>query len=160
MISEADHGKGLCSSMSLEQTGACEGQFEEDYQPLRPIGKGGFGVVWLASRRHDEQEVRTEWLRQLHFLACVFYSCSVHVHFLPFLDLNLLFTFSQVVVKLIRKSRVVEECWVEDPELGKVTQEVAILTRLCHPNIVKVHKVFQPNIFENQSFKGFVFFFF
>lgn len=28
---------------------------------------------------------------------------------------------------------------MEDPELGLVTQEVAILARLCHPNIVKVH---------------------
>lgn len=46
---------------------------------------------------------------------------------------------SQVVVKFIRKGRVVEECWVEDPELGLVTQEVAILARLCHPNIIKVH---------------------
>ncbi|XP_060762044.1 PAS domain-containing serine/threonine-protein kinase isoform X2 [Neoarius graeffei] len=108
VISEPEHGKGLRSSMSLEQTGACEGQFEEDYQPLRPIGKGGFGVVWLASRRLDEQEV---------------------------------------VVKFIRKSRVVEECWVEDPELGQVTQEVAILARLCHPNIVKVLEVF-----ENEKF--------
>ncbi|XP_026780935.3 PAS domain-containing serine/threonine-protein kinase [Pangasianodon hypophthalmus] len=104
MISEADHGKGLRSSMSLEQSGACEGQFEEDYLPLRPIGKGAFGVVWLVSRRRDEQEV---------------------------------------VVKFIRKSRVVGECWVEDPDLGQVTQEVAILARLCHPNIVKVLEVFE-----------------
>lgn len=51
---------GLRSSMSLEQSGACEGQFEAFYHPLQPIGKGAFGVVWLASRRHDEQEVRTE----------------------------------------------------------------------------------------------------
>ncbi|XP_047662475.1 PAS domain-containing serine/threonine-protein kinase [Tachysurus fulvidraco] len=107
-VSEADHGKGLHSSMSLEQSGACDGQFEEVYHPMRPIGKGAFGVVWLASRRHDEQEV---------------------------------------VVKFIRKSRVVEECWVEDPELGQVTQEVAILARLCHPNIVKVLEVF-----ENENF--------
>lgn len=45
-------------------------------------------------------------------------------------------------MKFIRKGRVVEECWVEDPELGLVTQEVAILARLCHPNIVKVHTSF------------------
>ncbi|XP_058273929.1 PAS domain-containing serine/threonine-protein kinase isoform X1 [Hemibagrus wyckioides] len=107
-VSEVDQGKGLRSSMSLEQSGACEGQFEAVYHPLQPIGKGAFGVVWLASRRHDEQEV---------------------------------------VVKFIRKSRVVEECWVEDPELGQVTQEVAILARLCHPNIVKVLEVF-----ENENF--------
>lgn len=58
VISEADYGKGLHSFMNLEQSGACEGQFEEDYHPLRPLGKGAFGVVWLASRRRDEQEVR------------------------------------------------------------------------------------------------------
>ncbi|XP_017351746.1 PAS domain-containing serine/threonine-protein kinase isoform X2 [Ictalurus punctatus] len=108
VISEADYGKGLRSSMSLEQSGACEGQFEEDYHALQPIGKGAFGVVWLALRRCNEQEV---------------------------------------VVKFIRKSRVVEECWVEDPELGQVTQEVAILARLHHSNIVKVLEVF-----ENENF--------
>lgn len=43
--------------MDLEQSGACEGQFEEDYRPLRSIGKGAFGFVWLASRRIDGQEV-------------------------------------------------------------------------------------------------------
>ncbi|KAM9439856.1 PAS domain-containing serine/threonine-protein kinase [Clarias gariepinus] len=104
VISEADYGKGLHSFMNLEQSGACEGQFEEDYHPLRPLGKGAFGVVWLASRRRDEQEV---------------------------------------VVKFIRKDSVVEECWVMDPELGKVTQEVAMLARLRHPNIVKVLEVFE-----------------
>ncbi|KAF7692598.1 hypothetical protein HF521_010208 [Silurus meridionalis] len=108
VISEAEHGKGLRSSMSLNQSGACEGLFAEDYHPLRPIGKGAFGVVWLASRRHAEQEV---------------------------------------VVKFIRKSRVIEECWVEDPDLGRVAQEVAILVRLDHPNIVKVLEVF-----ENENF--------
>lgn len=45
---------------------------------------------------------------------------------------------SQVVVKFIRKARVVSECWVDDPMLGRVSQEIAILTRLQHPNIVKV----------------------
>ncbi|XP_036412741.1 LOW QUALITY PROTEIN: PAS domain-containing serine/threonine-protein kinase [Colossoma macropomum] len=107
-VSVAARGEGLCSSVDLEQSGACEGQFEEDYQPLRTVGKGAFGFVWLASRRRDGQEV---------------------------------------VVKFIRKSRVVRECWVEDPELGRVTQEIAILARLCHPNIVKVLEVF-----ENESF--------
>ncbi|KAI4888173.1 hypothetical protein NFI96_014755 [Prochilodus magdalenae] len=103
-ISEAARGEGLCSSVDLEQSGACEGQFEEDYQPLRTVGKGAFGFVWLASRRRDGQEV---------------------------------------VVKFIRKSRVVRECWVEDPELGRVSQEIAILARLSHPNIIKVLEVFE-----------------
>lgn len=43
--------------MDLEQSGACEGQFEEEYHPLRSIGKGAFGFVWLARRRIDGQEV-------------------------------------------------------------------------------------------------------
>ncbi|XP_022528859.2 PAS domain-containing serine/threonine-protein kinase isoform X1 [Astyanax mexicanus] len=107
-ISEAARGEGLCSSVDLEQSGACDGQFEEAYQPLRTVGKGAFGFVWLASRRHDGQEV---------------------------------------VVKFIRKSRVVTECWVDDSELGLITQEIAILARLSHPNIVKVMEVF-----ENESF--------
>ncbi len=41
-------------------------------------------------------------------------------------------------MKFIRKSAVVSECWVDDPDLGRVSQEVAILVRLQHPNIVKV----------------------
>lgn len=72
---------GLRSSMSLEQSGAFEGQFEAFYHPLQPIGKGAFGVVWLASRRHDEQEVRTlisEMLQISHLSPC---PCSF---FLPF----------------------------------------------------------------------------
>ncbi|XP_026888737.2 PAS domain-containing serine/threonine-protein kinase isoform X2 [Electrophorus electricus] len=100
-IGEGGHG-------SLEQTRACEGQFEEDYQLVRTVGKGAFGFVWLAARRRDGQEV---------------------------------------VVKFIRKSRVVKECWVEDPEMGRVTQEVAILARLQHPNIVKVLEVFENEYF-------------
>uniref|UniRef100_A0A672RQI2 non-specific serine/threonine protein kinase n=1 Tax=Sinocyclocheilus grahami TaxID=75366 RepID=A0A672RQI2_SINGR len=98
----------LRSSVDLEQFGACEGQFEEDYCPLRSIGKGAFGFVWLAARRIDGQEV---------------------------------------IVKFIRKSAVVSECWVDDPDLGRVSQEVAILARLQHPNIVKVLEVF-----ENEGF--------
>jgi len=43
--------------VDLEQSGACEGYFEENYRPLRSIGKGAFGFVWLASRRICGQEV-------------------------------------------------------------------------------------------------------
>ncbi|XP_030071698.1 PAS domain-containing serine/threonine-protein kinase isoform X2 [Microcaecilia unicolor] len=53
----------------------------------------------------------------------------------------------EVVVKFILKEKVLEDCWVEDPELGKVTQEIAILTRLQHPNIIKVL-----DVFENKDF--------
>lgn len=44
--------------MDLEQSRACDGQFEEDYQPLKAVGKGAFGFVWQAIRRCDGQEVR------------------------------------------------------------------------------------------------------
>ncbi|XP_051985060.1 PAS domain-containing serine/threonine-protein kinase [Xyrauchen texanus] len=107
-LAEAIRSDALHSSLDLEQSGACEGHFEEDYRPLRSVGKGAFGFVWLASRRQDGEEV---------------------------------------IVKFIRKSAVVSECWVDDPDLGRVSQEVAILARLQHPNIVKVLEVF-----ENEGF--------
>lgn len=44
--------------MDLEQSRACDGQFEEEYQPLKAVGKGAFGFVWKAERRSDGQEVR------------------------------------------------------------------------------------------------------
>ncbi|KAG7263959.1 hypothetical protein CRUP_024293, partial [Coryphaenoides rupestris] len=44
----------------------------------------------------------------------------------------------EVVVKFIKKARVVDDCWVEDPMLGRVSQEIAILTRVQHHNIVKM----------------------
>lgn len=44
----------------------------------------------------------------------------------------------QVIVKFINKSRIVSDCWVDDPILGRVSQEIAILTRIQHHNIVKV----------------------
>lgn len=43
-----------------------------------------------------------------------------------------------MVVKFIKKARIVSECWVEDPDMGRVSQEISILARLDHPNIVKV----------------------
>lgn len=42
------------------------------------------------------------------------------------------------MVKFINKARVVSESWVDDPMLGRVSQEIAILTRIQHHNIVKV----------------------
>ncbi|XP_076837669.1 PAS domain-containing serine/threonine-protein kinase [Brachyhypopomus gauderio] len=105
-LSSLAEGEG--GQTTLELTRACEGHFEEDYQPVRTVGKGAFGFVWLASRRRDGEEV---------------------------------------VVKFIMKSRVVKECWVEHPEMGWVTQEVAILARLHHPNVVKVLEVFENECF-------------
>lgn len=43
--------------MDLEQSQACDGQFEEEYQPLKAVGKGAFGFVWKAVRRSDGEEV-------------------------------------------------------------------------------------------------------
>ncbi|NXV30215.1 PASK kinase, partial [Rissa tridactyla] len=53
----------------------------------------------------------------------------------------------QVVVKFIWKERVLEDCWVDDPDLGRVTQEIAILLKLQHPSIIKVL-----DVFENEHF--------
>ncbi|NXM70852.1 PASK kinase, partial [Serilophus lunatus] len=53
----------------------------------------------------------------------------------------------EVVVKFIWKERVMEDCWVDDPDLGRVTQEIAILLKLQHPNIIKVL-----DVFENEHF--------
>uniref|UniRef100_A0A671Y4F1 PAS domain-containing serine/threonine-protein kinase n=1 Tax=Sparus aurata TaxID=8175 RepID=A0A671Y4F1_SPAAU len=103
-IFEASHGEALRSTMDLEQSQACDGQFEEEYQPLKAVGKGAFGFVWKAVRRSDGEEV---------------------------------------VVKFISKVRIVNDCWVDDPMLGRVSQEIAILTRVQHHNIVKVLEVFE-----------------
>lgn len=57
-IVEASHLDMLRSTLDLEQSRACDGQFEEEYQPLQAVGKGAFGFVWKALRRADDQEVR------------------------------------------------------------------------------------------------------
>lgn len=41
-------------------------------------------------------------------------------------------------MKFIKKEKVLEDCWVEDPALGKVTLEISILSRVEHANIIKV----------------------
>lgn len=58
---------------------------------------------------------------------------SIHKIFIFFMFWNL-----QVIVKFINKARIVSDCWVDDPILGRVSQEIAILTRVQHHNIVKV----------------------
>ncbi|XP_038129209.1 PAS domain-containing serine/threonine-protein kinase isoform X1 [Cyprinodon tularosa] len=105
---DAGQGEALRSTLDLEHSRACDGQFEEEYQPIKAVGKGAFGFVWKAIRRSNGQEV---------------------------------------VVKFINKARIMSDCWVDDPMLGKVSQEIAILTRVQHHNIVKVTEVF-----ENESF--------
>lgn len=58
---------------------------------------------------------------------------NVRSHFSPLLP-------AQVVVKFIKKEKVLEDCWVEDPKLGKVTLEIAILSSVEHANIIKVER--------------------
>lgn len=41
-------------------------------------------------------------------------------------------------MKFIKKEKVLEDCWIEDPKLGKVTLEIAILCKVEHANIIKV----------------------
>ncbi|CAM9305597.1 unnamed protein product, partial [Bubo scandiacus] len=53
----------------------------------------------------------------------------------------------EVIVKFIWKERVLEDCWVDDPDLGRVTQEIAVLLKLQHPSIIKVL-----DVFENEHF--------
>uniref|UniRef100_A0A3B4ALR1 non-specific serine/threonine protein kinase n=1 Tax=Periophthalmus magnuspinnatus TaxID=409849 RepID=A0A3B4ALR1_9GOBI len=103
-IGEATHGDSLRTTMDLEHSCAYDGQFEEEYQTVKAVGKGAFGFVWKAIRRIDGHEV---------------------------------------VVKFINKKRIVSDSWVDDPMLGRVSQEIAILTRVQHHNIVKVMEVFE-----------------
>ncbi|XP_040423239.1 PAS domain-containing serine/threonine-protein kinase [Cygnus olor] len=53
----------------------------------------------------------------------------------------------EVVVKFIWKERVLEDCWVDDPDMGRVTQEISILLKLQHPSIIKVL-----DVLENEHF--------
>uniref|UniRef100_A0A8B9ZKU8 PAS domain-containing serine/threonine-protein kinase n=1 Tax=Anas platyrhynchos TaxID=8839 RepID=A0A8B9ZKU8_ANAPL len=53
----------------------------------------------------------------------------------------------EVVVKFIWKERVLEDCWVDDPDVGRVTQEISILLKLQHPSIIKVL-----DVLENEHF--------
>ncbi|XP_021487696.1 PAS domain-containing serine/threonine-protein kinase [Meriones unguiculatus] len=53
----------------------------------------------------------------------------------------------EVVVKFIKKEKVLDDCWIEDPKLGKVTLEISILCKVEHENIIKVL-----DIFENEGF--------
>ncbi|XP_068136731.1 LOW QUALITY PROTEIN: PAS domain-containing serine/threonine-protein kinase [Hyperolius riggenbachi] len=100
---------GHCTEIQdLQTLGACDGQYDQQYETLFPLGKGAFGFVWSAKHREDEKEV---------------------------------------VVKFIRKDRVLDDCWVQDPEIGRVTQEISILSRLQHPNIIRVLGVFENDTF-------------
>uniref|UniRef100_A0A8B9UEJ6 PAS domain-containing serine/threonine-protein kinase n=1 Tax=Anas zonorhyncha TaxID=75864 RepID=A0A8B9UEJ6_9AVES len=64
----------------------------------------------------------------------------------------------EVVVKFIWKERVLEDCWVDDPDVGRVTQEISILLKLQHPSIIKVQFLvllsFQEAFVLSRDFKG------
>jgi hypothetical protein len=47
----------------------------------------------------------------------------------------------QVVVKFIRKAKVHSDCWVDDEVYGSVPMEIFLLSKLDHPNIVRVSAV-------------------
>lgn len=57
-IVDASYGEALRSTIDLEQSRACDGQFKEEYQLVSAVGKGAFGFVWKALRCSDGQEVR------------------------------------------------------------------------------------------------------
>lgn len=57
-IVDASFGEALRSTIDLEQSRACDGQFKEEYQLVTAVGKGAFGFVWKAIRCSDGQEVR------------------------------------------------------------------------------------------------------
>lgn len=48
----------------------------------------------------------------------------------------------QVIVKFIRKAKILADCWIDDPVLGSIPLEIALLAKLKHPNIVKVNDIF------------------
>ena len=41
-------------------------------------------------------------------------------------------------MKFIRRAKVFSDCWIQDEVYGRIPQEVSILRKLDHPNIVKV----------------------
>ena len=50
-----------------------------------------------------------------------------------------MFVPGQVIVKFIRKAKILPDCWVEDPMLGSLPLEIALLANMKHSNIVKVN---------------------
>ena len=62
----------------------------------------------------------------------------------------------QVVVKFLRKNGVLKDCWVHDRDMGLVAQEISILARLNHPNIVMVRSFpFSLSLLYSLSFRQF-----
>uniref|UniRef100_A0A7M5V6U5 Uncharacterized protein n=1 Tax=Clytia hemisphaerica TaxID=252671 RepID=A0A7M5V6U5_9CNID len=49
----------------------------------------------------------------------------------------------QVVVKFIRKEKVLKDSWIDDASIGRTPYEVHLLSKLQHPNVVKVLEVYE-----------------
>ncbi|KAF6020786.1 PASK [Bugula neritina] len=49
----------------------------------------------------------------------------------------------EFVVKFIKKSKVLKECWIDNEKLGHISLEIHLLSKLDHPNIVKLIDVFE-----------------
>lgn len=62
--------------------------------------------------------------------------------------------FKEVVVKFIRRAKVLRESWVNDNQQGVIPMEVYLLTRLQHPNIVKVLDVFRNDHYFQMVMEG------
>jgi serine/threonine protein kinase len=43
---------------------------------------------------------------------------------------------TEVAIKFISKSKIPDDSWIEDPHIGRVPQEIAILNSISHPNII------------------------
>ncbi|ORX84169.1 kinase-like protein [Anaeromyces robustus] len=43
---------------------------------------------------------------------------------------------TEVAIKFISKSKIPDDSWVDDPHIGRVPQEIAILNSINHPNII------------------------
>jgi PAS domain-containing serine/threonine kinase len=50
---------------------------------------------------------------------------------------------TMVVVKFLRKSGVLKDCWVDDEDMGLVALEISLLARLHHPNIVMLLEAYE-----------------
>lgn len=80
--------------------------------------------------------IKVSWLRRMFKMAL--FPSSTPPLFPSFNLYPFALSYSQAVVKFIWKEKVLDNFWVDDPELGTVTQEIAILAKLQHPNIIKV----------------------
>ena len=129
-----------------EEALAMAGEYSRSYDTLRSIGKGAFGFVHMAHRKVDGAIVSVQNFvsAPAPFIPHPLFIFSLppslppsppcpHTH-----TTIVLFPCEQVVVKFLRKSSVLKDCWVKDTQMGTVPLEICLLARLSHPNIVQV----------------------